>query len=190
MGDLTRIVEALLFVSPEPVSVDRLAEACEAGREDISNALAELEQELQPNRHGVVLRRVASGYTLASAPEAETAARRLFSSPKTTPLSAAQAECLAVVAYCQPVSRPELARIRGVSSESAMSGLLERGLIAEAGRSDNGALTYRTTQLFEKQFGLESLEELPDPTQFDPSPQEADKLRDRLIKAGEMRSGE
>jgi segregation and condensation protein B len=183
-------VEALLFLSPEPVSLDRLAEVCEADVQDISQALAEVAEELGANRHGVVLRNVASGYTLSSTPEAETAARRLFSGPKATPLSQAQAECLAVVAYCQPVSRPELARIRGVSSESAMASLLERGLISEAGRSENGALTYKTTKGFEKQFGLESLDELPDPAQFDPSPQEAANLRERLLKAGDQRAGE
>ena len=103
---------------------------------------------------GVVLRQVAGGYTLAADPVAEDAARRLLSTPRTPPLTQAQAETLAIVSYLQPVSRPEIARIRGVSSESAVATLTERGLIEESGRSRFGAIVYRTTQLFEKLFGL------------------------------------
>ena len=79
------------------------------------------------------LRRVAGGYALAAVPEAEDAARRLLAKPRTPPLTQAQAEVLAIVAYLQPVSRPEVARIRGVSSDSAVSSLTERGLIEERG---------------------------------------------------------
>jgi segregation and condensation protein B len=93
-----------------------------------------------------------------------------------------------VVAYLQPVSRPEIARIRGVASESAVSTLLERGLIEESGRSQFGAVLYRTTALFQKLFGLEGLDALPDLAGFDPSPEEEAELRDRLLKAGEQRA--
>ena len=105
-----------------------------------------------------MLREVAGGLTLASDPEADDAVRRLLSKPRTPPLSQAQAECLAIVAYLQPVSRPEIARIRGVNSDSPVSTLEERGLIEEKGRTQFGAILYRTTPLFEKLFGLESLE--------------------------------
>ena len=116
----------------------------------------------------MVLRRVAGGYTLAADPDAEEAARRLLAKPKTPPLTQAQAETLAIVAYLQPVSRPEIARIRGVSSESAVQTLTERGLIEESGRSRFGAVIYRTTPLFERLFGLAGLDALPDPARFDP----------------------
>ena len=109
-----------------------------------------------------MLREVAGGYTLASDPEADDAVRRLLAKPRTPPLSQAQAECLAIAAYLQPVSRPEIARIRGVNSDSPISTLEERGLIEEKGRSQFGAILYRTTPLFEKLFGLESLDALPD----------------------------
>ena len=132
---------------------------------------------------------VAGGFTLATDPVAEGAARRLFARPRTSPLTQAQAECLAIVAYLQPVSRPEVARIRGVASESAVSTLLERGLIEESGRSQFGAVLYRTTELFLKLFGLRSNDELPDPAQWDPSPEEEGELRDRLLRAGEARAG-
>jgi segregation and condensation protein B len=137
----------------------------------------------------VVLREVAGGFTLATDPVAEHAARRLLARPRTPPLNQAQAECLAIVAYLQPVSRPEIARIRGVSSESAVGTLLERGLIQESGRSQFGAILYRTSELFEKLFGLEGLESLPDVAAFDPSPEDEAELRDRLLRAGEQRAG-
>ena len=102
-----------------------------------------------------MLREVAGGWTLASHPDAEEAARRLLARPRTPALTPAQAETLAIVAYLQPVSRPEVARIRGVASESATAALVERGLIEEAGRSQFGAVLYRTTPLFLKLFGLQ-----------------------------------
>ena len=104
-------------------------------------------------------------------------------------MTPAQAETLAIVAYLQPVSRPEVARIRGVSSDSATASLHDRGLIEEAGRSPFGAVLYRTTELFLKLFGLRSNDELPDPAQWDPSPEEEGELRDRLLRAGEARAG-
>jgi segregation and condensation protein B len=87
------------------------------------------------------------------------------------------------------VSRPEIARIRGVGAESAVGTLLERGVIEEAGRSQFGAVLYRTTDLFLRLFGLGSLKELPDPSAFDPTPELEGQLRDRLMRAGEARGG-
>ena len=187
MSELARIVEALLFLSPEPVSVTDLAEACEVGEGEVVEALARLREHYADGWRGVVLREVAGGFALATDPVAEGAARRLMARPRTPPLTQAQAECLAIVAYLQPVSRPEIARIRGVASESAVGTLLERGLIQESGRSRFGAVLYRTTELFERLFGLGALSDLPAVTAFDPSPEEEGELRDRLIRAGEQR---
>ena len=114
--------------------------------------------------------------------------RRLLARPKTPPLTQAQAETLAIIAYLQPVSRPEIARIRGVSSESALHTLTERGLIEESGRSRFGAVIHRTTPLFERLFGLSGLDALPDPARFDPTPEDEAELRERLLKAGEQRA--
>ena len=186
--DLSRTLEALLFLSPTPVSVADLAEACDATEAQVEQALELLAEDLAPGRRGVLLREVAGGYTLASDPEAEATARRLLSRPRTPPLTQAQAETLAIVAYLQPVSRPEIARIRGVSSESAVNTLTERGLIEESGRSRFGAVIYRTTELFERLFGLPGLDALPDPSRFDPTPEDATELRERLLRAGEQRS--
>jgi segregation and condensation protein B len=178
-------VEALLFLAPEPVTVEELADALQSGEQAVEQALRELEADLEGR--GVVLRRIGGGVALASHPDAEEAARRLLARPRTPALTPAQAETLAIVAYLQPVSRPEVARIRGVASESATSALTERGLIEEAGRSQFGAVLYRTTPLFLKLFGLDSPEQLPDLAQWDPSPEEATALRDRLLRAGEAR---
>ena len=186
--ELARSVEALLFLSPQPVAAADLAEACEASEAQIDQALELLAEDLAPGRRGVVLKQVAGGYALATDPVAERAARRLLSRPRTPPLTQAQAETLAIVAYLQPVSRPEIARIRGVSSESAVATLTERGLIEESGRSRFGAVIYRTTELFERLFGLESLDALPDASRFDPTPEDTAELRERLLRAGEQRS--
>jgi segregation and condensation protein B len=186
--DLHRTLEALLFLSPTPVGAADLAEACEATEAQVEQALELLAEDLAPGRRGVTLREVAGGYTLATDPEAEASARRLLSRPRTPPLTQAQAETLAIVAYLQPVSRPEIARIRGVNSESAVATLGERGLIEESGRSRFGAVIYRTTELFERLFGLSGLDELPDASRFDPTPEDATELRERLLRAGEQRA--
>jgi segregation and condensation protein B len=189
LGPLARTIEALLFLSPEPVAVADLAEAADCWPDEAEAALGELQEAYAPGTRGLVLRELAGGYTLATAPEAEPAARRLLAKPRTPPLTPAQAETLAIVAYLQPVSRPEITRIRGVSADSASATLLERGLIEEAGRSQFGAVLYRTTAMFLKLFGLNALEDLPDPSEWDPSPEEEAELRDRLLKAGEQRAG-
>ncbi|WP_241004432.1 SMC-Scp complex subunit ScpB [Conexibacter sp. SYSU D00693] len=188
-GELTRTVEALLFLSSEPVTFVELREACEVDDDELQDAIDELGRVLARGERGIELRELAGGFTLATSPDAEAAARRLLAKPRTPPLTPAQAETLSIVAYLQPVSRPEVARIRGVSADSAVATLLERGLIEESGRSQFGAALYRTTALFLKLFGMKSLDELPDPARWDPTPEEEADLRDRLLRAGEARAG-
>jgi segregation and condensation protein B len=184
---LARIFEALLFLSSDPVPAAELAAAAGVEEDEAAAALAELGAAL--DGRGLVLRELAGGWALASHPDAEEAARRLLSRPRTPSLTPAQSETLAVVAFLQPVSRPEIARIRGVASDSAASALLERGLIEESGRSQFGAVLYRTTPLFLKLFGLPSPDDLPDAGQWDPSPEDEAALRERLLQAGAARSG-
>ena len=186
MSPLARLLESLLFLSADPVGVEALAEATETSESAVAQALDDLAVGLRG--HGLELRELAGGWTLSSIPAAEGPARRLLGRPRSGSLTPAQAETLAIVAYLQPISRPEVARIRGVSAESAAAALIERGLIEEAGRSQFGAVLFRTTSLFLKSFGLRSLEELPDPGEWDPSPDEAASLRDRLLGAGEARA--
>jgi segregation and condensation protein B len=188
-AELERILESLLFLSADPVGVAALADAAEVEPDEVTEALARLEASYEDEGRGLVLRRLAGGYALSSHPDAELAARRLLARPRTPPLTSAQAETLAIIAYLQPVSRPEIARIRGVSAESAAATLLERGLVEEAGRSQFGAVLYRTSELFLKLFGLGELSELPEIAGFDPGPEFEQQLRERLLQAGEARGG-
>jgi segregation and condensation protein B len=186
---LERTIEALLFLAPDPLSEAELAEATEAGAEDVRAALGGLAEQYAQGRRGITLRELGGGWTLASDPAAEDAARRLFSRKRVATLSPAQAETLAIVAYLQPISRPEITRIRGVSADSATATLLERGLIEEGGRSQFGAVLYRTGTQFLKLFGLRTLDDLPDVARWDPTPEEQATLRERLLRAGEARAG-
>ncbi|HXN36614.1 MAG TPA: SMC-Scp complex subunit ScpB [Solirubrobacteraceae bacterium] len=186
---LARTVEALLFLSADPLSTADLVEATQAGEGAVRAALAVLAEDYAPGRRGIRLRELGGGFTLVSDPDAEDAARRLLSRPRVSTLSPAQAETLAIVAYLQPISRPEITRIRGVSADSATATLVDRGLIEEAGHSQFGAILYRTSVLFLKLFGLRTLQELPDVARWDPTPQEQAELRERLLRAGEARAG-
>jgi segregation and condensation protein B len=186
---LERTLEGLLFLSADPVTPEALAEATGAELHEVMIALERLREHYEFERRGFVVRELAGGFTLSTHADVEPAARRLLARPRTPALTPAQAETLAIVAYLQPVSRPEIARIRGVSAESAAATLLERGMIEEGGRSQFGAVLYRTTDLFEKLFGLRSLQELPPIEGFDPSPELQQELRDRLLRAGEARAG-
>jgi len=188
MNPLERLLESLLFLSAEPVALEALADAIEAPLHETATALERLREGYEFDKRGLVLRELGGGWSLSSHPDAEPAARRLLARPRTPPLAPAQAETLSIVAYLQPVSRPEIARIRGVGAESAAATLLERGLIEEAGRSRFGAVLYRTSELFLRLFGLRSLDELPDPAEWDPSPEVEVTLRERLLRAGEARA--
>ncbi len=188
VAELARTVEALLFLSAEALKVGELAEAAQAAESAVLAALAQLAERHAPGRSGIRLRELAGGWTFASDPAAEDAARRLFSRARIAALTPAQAETLAIVAYLQPVSRPEITRIRGVNADSATATLLERGLIESCGHSQFGAVLYRTSTDFLKLFGLRSLEELGDVARWDPTPQEQAELRERLLRAGEARA--
>jgi len=188
-SELARKLEALLFLSSDPLGADELAEALAVGSEELGVALEELAVAFAPGERGLLLREVAGGFTLTSDPLAEDAARALLGRPRHSGLTPAQLETLAIVAYLQPISRPEIARIRGVNAESPVASLLDRDLIGESGRSEFGAVLYRTTPLFLKVFDLQSLEDLPDLAQWDASPEEQGELRERLLAAGDARSG-
>lgn len=183
-------IEALLFLSSDPVAAESLAQATGAELHEVVSALERLREHYEFERRGLVLRELGGGWSMSTSPVAEEAARRLLAKPRTPPLTPAQAETLAIIAYLQPVSRPEIARIRGVNAESAASTLLERGLIEEGGRSQFGAVLYRTTEVFLRLFGLRALDELPDISAFDPTPEVEEELRERLLRAGEGRAAQ
>jgi len=160
---LARTLEALLVVASQPLSVEELAEAAADNAERVEMALGLLGERYHEGRSGIVLEEVAGGWAFRASRDAAEACGRLFERPVERGLSQAALETLAVVAYLGPCSRPEVARWRGVAVDSVVAGLVERGLIAEAGRESGigGAVRYRTTPLFERVFGLESLAALP-----------------------------
>jgi segregation and condensation protein B len=175
---LARTVEALLVIAPSPLSIEELAAATEDDAERVETALGLLASRYREGRSGIVLEHVAGGYAFRAAREAAEACARLVERPIQRGLSQAALETLAVVAYLGPVSRPEIARIRGVAADSAVAGLVERGLIAEAGReNEGGAVRYKTTPLFERVFGLAGLSELP---RLDDLGEGTDDIRSRL----------
>ncbi len=160
---LARTLEALLVVASQPLSVDDLTEAAADDAERVEMALSLLGERYHEGRSGIVLEEVAGGWAFRASRDAAEACGRLFERPVERGLSQAALETLAVVAYLGPCSRPEVARWRGVAVDSVVAGLVERGLIAEAGRESGigGAVRYRVTPLFERVFGLESLAALP-----------------------------
>ena len=186
VDQLARTVEALLVVAAQPLSVEELAAAADDEAERVEAALGLLRERYREGRSGIVLERVAGGYAFRAAREAAGACSRLFERPVERGLSQAALETLAIVAYLGPCSRPAIARVRGVAADSVVAGLVERGLIAEAGREDGGAgaVRYRTTPLFERVFGLESLAALP---RLDDLGEDADELRGRLEALAERR---
>ena len=186
VDELARTVEALLVVASQPLAVEELAEAADDDVARIEEALEALEERYSEGASGIVLERVAGGYAFRASRDAAEACARLFERPVQRGLSQAALETLAIVAYLGPCSRPEIARVRGVASDSALAGLVERGLVAEAGREDGpgGAVRYRTTPLFERVFGLESLSELP---RLDDLGDDVETIRARLHEIAEKR---
>jgi segregation and condensation protein B len=176
---LARTLEALLVVASQPLTTAELAAAADDDAERVETALGLLGERYREGRSGIVLEQVAGGWAFRASREAADACGRLFERPVERGLSAAALETLAIVAYLGPCTRPDLARLRGVAADSVVAGLLERGLIAEAGRDDGpgGAVRYRVTPLFERVFGLESLSALP---RLDDLAGDADELRGRL----------
>jgi segregation and condensation protein B len=179
VDQLARTVEALLVVASQPLSVDELVEAAADERERVETALGLLADRYREGRSGIVLEQVAGGWALRASREAAEACGRLFERPVQRALSQASLETLAIVAYLGPCTRPEIARIRGVAADSAVANLVERGLIAEAGRDDGagGAVRYKVTPLFERIFGLESLSALP---RLDDLGGDVEQIRERL----------
>ncbi|HJQ73745.1 MAG TPA: SMC-Scp complex subunit ScpB [Gaiellaceae bacterium] len=182
---LARTVEALLVVASAPLSVAELAAAADDDAERVETALGLLEERYREGRSGIVLEHVAGGWAFRAARNEARACARLFERPVQKGLSQAALETLAIVAYLGPCSRPDIARIRGVAADSGVANLVERGLVAEAGReSGGGAIRYRTTPLFERIFGLESLAALP---RVDDLGSDVDEIRGRLEAVAEKR---
>jgi segregation and condensation protein B len=184
-AELARTIEALLVVASQPLPVPELALAAAVDEPEIEGAIEVLAERYSEGRSGIVLEHVAGGFAFRASAAASEACARLFDKPAEKGLSQAALETLAIVAYLGPVSRPEIARIRGVNVDGVVAGLAERGLIAEGGRDDEfGAIRYRTTPLFERIFGLESLAALP---RVDDLGDDVAQIRERLEAVAEKR---
>lgn len=154
-------LEALLFVAPGTVTVKQLSEAVEAAPRDVDKALTALEANFATR--GIRLQRHKGELRLASAPQSGALVERFLDLEATTRLSHAALECLAIVAYQQPVTRPQIDAVRGVNSDSSMRLLLAHGLVEESGRAETAGrpILYSTTPEFLQHFGISKLEDLP-----------------------------
>jgi segregation and condensation protein B len=175
-------VEALLFVSDEPVAASRLAKVLDASLTSVESALRTLAEEYAEEDRGFQLREVAGGWRLYTHPAYHRQVEEYVLSWDTRRLSQAALEALAVIAYHQPVSRQGVNAIRGVNSEAVISSLIEKGLVREAGRDKNAgnAILYGTTRTFLERFGLKDLGELPPLAEFAPDPDTERAIRERL----------
>ena len=184
-AEVARTLEALLVVASQPLPVEELAAAADVEPAVVEEALELLAERYQEGRSGIVIEHVAGGYAFRASAAASEACSRLFEKPAEKGLSQAALETVAIIAYLGPVSRPEIARIRGVNVDGVVAGLVERGLIVEGGRDQEfGAVRYRTTPLFERIFGLESLAALP---RVDDLGADVTEIRERLEAVAEKR---
>ena len=192
MSELTHSVEALLFVASEPLSVRELAAYTDSSPERVERALDALADRYVEGRSGVVLEKAAGGWGFRASRSAAVVCARMVNRPQTRGLSQAALETLAIVAYLGPVSRPEIARIRGVAADAGVAGLLERGLVEEAGRADTigNPVLYRVTSAFSRMFGLEEgVASLPGLAEFDLSDADHEALLARLHLVADQRDG-
>ena len=179
---LPAAIEALLFVSDEPVSAIVLAKMFDENVEEIELALQSLKQRLDEDGRGVQLREVAGGWRLYTHPAYHDIIQKYVLSWDTRRMSSAALETLAIVAYSQPVTRSQISSIRGVASDTALSTLVDRGYVREVGTSDapGNPLVYGTTQSFLERYGLRSIADLPDLEEFAPDEKTAQLIRERL----------
>lgn len=189
MHALARRLEALLFISARPLPSADLAAACGCSAPEVESGLADLRAEYMEPRHGVVLREVGGGFTFAVADDCAEDVRRLTGAERPDDLTPALLETLSVVAYLQPVTRADVAEVRGVSSEWALASLEERGLVEQRGRADSpGApILYGTSDRFLKLFGLGSTASLPALDEFELDASQVDEIRARLLANADRR---
>ena len=161
--EIESIVEGLLFASGDPVSLERLSEILEVDRKTMRLILSNMAASFQNSKRGILLRELNGCYQLCTRPEHFAYISRLVEPRQKQALSQAAFETLSIVAYNQPVTRARIEMIRGVNSDSAISRLVERNLIREAGRLDSPGkpVLYETTEEFLRSFGFRSVKDLP-----------------------------
>jgi segregation and condensation protein B len=171
-------LEAMLFVAAEPVTTAQLAAALDVSNSVVERGLNELDASLASR--GLRLQRHAGRVQLTTAPELAELIERFLGLEATSHLSRAALETLAIIAYQQPVTRPQIDSIRGVNSDSMMKSLLSKGLILESGRADGPGrpILYSTTPEFLQHFGLNSILEMPPLAK----PEEEEETHDEMLK--------
>jgi segregation and condensation protein B len=181
-AEVRRAAEAILFVAEEPVASSELALVLELPAAEVETLMEELGRSYDEQGRGFVLRRVAGGYRLASHPAAAPFLERFVSEHRPARMTQAALETLAVVAYRQPVSRAQIAEIRGVSPDSVLRTLVTRGLVQEVGRDPGpgNAILYGTTSTFTERLGLMSLADLPPLAGFMPTTTEVERMESGL----------
>jgi segregation and condensation protein B len=169
MAELMAVVEALVFVSEEPLPAKTIADVLDEGRGYVEMALEELAKEFNERNGGLLMREVAGGWQIATRPEYHEQVRAFLKSRPSAKLSLAALETLAVIAYKQPITIPEIMEIRGVQSPSAIKTLLDKRLIVAKGRKEaiGRPMMYGTSKEFLLQFGLKDLTELPNVEDFE-----------------------
>ena len=189
-----RALEALFFVSDEPLTASVLAQALELDRRTVEDLCERLQRTLDDRSSGLVLRNVAGGWRLYTHPDTATVVERFVLSSRQARLTKAALETLAIVAYKQPVTRHQVSGIRGVNSDGVLRALTDRGLIEEAGRDETPGrpVLYATTPGFLERLGLPSLAALPSLAPL-LAPEEdgalADSVADAEAEPGEASSG-
>ena len=175
-------LEALLFVTDEPLPAPRVAKLLDVTEEEVVAVLDDLSSEYARDERGFQLREVAGGWRLYSHPAFHPVIERMVLSWDTRRLSQAALEALAVIAYHQPVTRQGVNAVRGVNSEAVLSSLVEKGLVREVGRdrAQGNAVIYGTTRTFLEKFGLKDLDELPPLAEFAPDTATEGAIRERL----------
>lgn len=178
MSELRRILEAVLFVCDEPIPVGILAQVTEEPKDTIEAELRSLASDLEAQGRGVALREVAGGWRMYTHPDAAAYVERFVRSVQQPRLTQAALETLSIVAYKQPVTRQQIAAIRGVDSDGVVGTLEQRGLVVEMGRDPGPgqAVFYGTTPQFLERLGLVSLEDLPSIGAMLPPASVADEL--------------
>lgn len=179
---LKGIIESLLFVSDEPLSLAKLQQITGQGQTEIGAALEEIKVEMEDSGRGIVLKEVAGGFKLFTNPKYASYVERLVLSSDFRRLTQAALETLAVVAYKQPITRLEISNIRGVSVDSVLANLLAKGLVKEIGKDDSPGhpMLYGTSDLFLESFGLKDLNELPPLEEFSPDDETSRKIHKHL----------
>jgi segregation and condensation protein B len=169
-ADLKAIVEAVIYLTDEPLSADQVALGLKQPAANVGRVLEELVAEYNKPEHGVTVREIAGGYKMSTKPEHHEAIRAFVRNLKPPlKLSLPALETLALIAYKQPVTTPEIMEVRGVQGGGVIRTLLDRKLIAEAGRKQvvGKPILYKTTKEFLIQFGLKDLNELPSLKEFE-----------------------